>query len=87
MPKAIGPASPPPWATASTSASCPLSNTYNSDVETVHRLMEDEFFDLEPFSGGSHPHRFLVFPKHLAQCVGDFAHRSIGFHRGQNRRR
>lgn len=28
----------------------PAAHTYNSDVETVHRLIEDEFFDLEPFS-------------------------------------
>ena len=26
------------------------SHTYQSDVETVHRLIEDEFFDLESFS-------------------------------------
>jgi len=28
----------------------PAAHTYQSDVETVHRLVEDEFFDLEPFS-------------------------------------
>ncbi len=28
----------------------PGAHTYNSDVETVHRLVEDEFFDLETFS-------------------------------------
>lgn len=28
-------------------------HTYQSDVETVHRLEEDEFFDLETFSGRS----------------------------------
>ena len=28
----------------------PGAHTYNSDVETVHRLVEDEFFDLEAFN-------------------------------------
>jgi len=28
----------------------PAAHTYNSDVETVHRLVEDEFFDLEAFT-------------------------------------
>jgi hypothetical protein len=28
----------------------PAAHTYQSDVETVHRLEEDEFFDLENFS-------------------------------------
>jgi hypothetical protein len=28
----------------------PAAHTYQSDVETVHRLEEDEFFDLEVFS-------------------------------------
>ena len=28
----------------------PAAHTYQSDVETVHRLVEDEFFDLESFS-------------------------------------
>ena len=28
----------------------PAAHTYQSDVETVHRLVEDEFFDLEDFS-------------------------------------
>jgi transposase len=28
----------------------PAAHTYQSDVETVHRLIEDEFFDLEAFS-------------------------------------
>jgi transposase len=28
----------------------PAAHTYQSDVETVHRLEEDEFFDLESFS-------------------------------------
>jgi hypothetical protein len=32
----------------------PAAHTYQSDVETVHRLIEDEFFDLETFS--SRPH-------------------------------
>jgi len=27
----------------------PGAHTYQSDVETVHRLIEDEFFDLETF--------------------------------------
>ena len=36
-------------ATASTCASRLPHNTYQSDVETVHRLEEDEFFDLEEF--------------------------------------
>ena len=27
----------------------PAAHTYQSDVETVHRLIEDEFFDLESF--------------------------------------
>ncbi len=31
----------------------PAAHTYNSDVETVHRLEEDEFFDLETFSSRS----------------------------------
>jgi transposase len=29
----------------------PAAHTYQSDVETVHRLEEDEFFDLETFAG------------------------------------
>jgi transposase len=29
----------------------PAAHTFQSDVETVHRLVEDEFFDLESFSG------------------------------------
>jgi transposase len=29
----------------------PAAHTFQSDVETVHRLEEDEFFDLESFSG------------------------------------
>ncbi|HKV82508.1 MAG TPA: hypothetical protein VJP02_30450 [Candidatus Sulfotelmatobacter sp.] len=29
----------------------PAAHTYQSDVETVHRLEEDEFFDLENFAG------------------------------------
>lgn len=29
----------------------PAAHTYQSDVETVHRLEEDEFFDLEDFAG------------------------------------
>jgi transposase len=29
----------------------PAAHTYQSDVETVHRLVEDEFFDLETFTG------------------------------------
>jgi len=29
----------------------PAAHTYQSDVETVHRLVEDEFFDLEKFTG------------------------------------
>ena len=29
----------------------PAAHTYPSDVETVHRLMEDEFYDLETFQG------------------------------------
>src|SRR6201982_797498 len=28
----------------------PAAHTYQSDVETVHRLVEDEFFDLEAFT-------------------------------------
>ena len=28
----------------------PGAHTYQSDVETVHRLVEDEFFDLETFT-------------------------------------
>lgn len=28
----------------------PAAHTYQSDVETVHRLKEGEFFDLEDFS-------------------------------------
>jgi hypothetical protein len=27
----------------------PAAHTFQSDVETVHRLVEDEFFDLESF--------------------------------------
>jgi len=34
----------------SMSASRPSAHSYQSDVETVHRLIEDEFFDLESFS-------------------------------------
>ena len=30
----------------------PAAHTYQSDVETVHRLVEDEFFDLEAFTRG-----------------------------------
>jgi transposase len=29
----------------------PAAHTYQSDVETVHRLIEDEFYDLETFRG------------------------------------
>jgi len=29
----------------------PAAHTFQSDVETVHRLVDDEFFDLESFSG------------------------------------
>ena len=32
----------------------PAAHTYNSDVETVHRLCEDEFFDRESFRSRSH---------------------------------
>ena len=32
----------------------PSAHTYNSDVETVHRLCEDEFFDRESFQDRSH---------------------------------
>jgi len=32
----------------------PTAHTYQSDVETVHRLEEDEFFDLETFSSRGH---------------------------------
>jgi hypothetical protein len=28
----------------------PAAHTYKSDLETVHRLEEDEFFDLEDFA-------------------------------------
>jgi transposase len=28
----------------------PGAHTYQADVETVHRIMEDEFFEIEPFS-------------------------------------
>jgi hypothetical protein len=31
----------------------PAAHTFQSDVETVHRLVEDEFFDLESFSDRS----------------------------------
>jgi hypothetical protein len=31
----------------------PAAHTYQSDVETVHRLEEDEFFDLEDFSSAA----------------------------------
>ncbi len=31
----------------------PAAHTYQSDVETVHRLVEDEFYDLESFSSRS----------------------------------
>jgi len=31
----------------------PSADTYQSDIETVHRLEEDEFFDLETFSSRS----------------------------------
>jgi len=32
----------------------PGAHTYQSDVETVHRLIEDEFFDLETFRNRAH---------------------------------
>ena len=32
----------------------PAAHTFNSDVETVHRLCEDEFFDREDFRSRSH---------------------------------
>jgi len=32
----------------------PSAHTYNSDVETVHRLCEDEFFDREDFASPTH---------------------------------
>jgi transposase-like protein len=32
----------------------PAAHTYNSDVETVHRLCEDEFFDREDFADRTH---------------------------------
>jgi transposase-like protein len=32
----------------------PSAHTYNSDVETVHRLCEDEFFDREDFTSRAH---------------------------------
>jgi hypothetical protein len=32
----------------------PSAHTYNSDVETVHRLWEDEFFDRERFASRCH---------------------------------
>jgi len=32
----------------------PSAHTYNSDVETVHRLCEDEFFDREDFRSRAH---------------------------------
>jgi hypothetical protein len=32
----------------------PSAHTYNSDVETVHRLCEDEFFDRESFRNRPH---------------------------------
>jgi hypothetical protein len=32
----------------------PSAHTYNSDVETVHRLCEDEFFDREDFRNRTH---------------------------------
>ena len=32
----------------------PAAHTYNSDVETVHRLCEDEFFDREDFANRTH---------------------------------
>lgn len=31
----------------------PAAHTFNSDVETLHRLVEDEFFELESFSSRS----------------------------------
>ncbi|MGH9604836.1 MAG: hypothetical protein ACRD3N_03965, partial [Terracidiphilus sp.] len=31
----------------------PAAHTYQSDVETVHRLIEDEFYDLETFASRS----------------------------------
>ncbi len=34
--------------------------SYNSDVKTVHRTIEDEFFDLENFSGVRDFHRRLA---------------------------
>ena len=32
----------------------PSAHTYQSDVETVHRLCEDEFFDREDFASRAH---------------------------------
>ena len=40
----------PPAKAASPQFSSLPAHTYQSDVETVHRLVEDEFFDLEAFS-------------------------------------
>jgi len=40
----------------------PAAHTYQSDVETVHRLAEDEFFDLEDFF---QPRRFPGQSAHL----------------------
>jgi transposase-like protein len=44
------PASCARWAAAITT-SPPKAHTWQSDVETVHRLQEDEFFDRESFAG------------------------------------
>jgi hypothetical protein len=41
---------PKPSAIASICGIPPAAHTYQSDVETVHRLEEDEFFDLEDFT-------------------------------------
>jgi hypothetical protein len=35
---------------SSASAIPPAAHTYQSDLETVHRIEEDEFFDLEDFT-------------------------------------
>ncbi|MGH9375715.1 MAG: hypothetical protein ACRD1J_06065 [Terriglobia bacterium] len=41
------PVFPPLSATASINAFLPAAHTYQSDVETVHHLIEDAFYNLE----------------------------------------
>ena len=55
----------------------PAAHTYQSDVETVHRLEEDEFFDLEDFSSRG---VFLgVCPRISVRSAEDIPERTGGY--------